>query len=226
MEEGGATTGPKKPTTPGGISLFTSREMPFELKLRMRYLKFIIHLCSHMPHDVRPPLGKRSAVGKFSQRIFQSRIFTAQVLSREFSRRALPRCIYIFFYLVANCLRVANFSLCTLCLSCPTWARKCVLCRAFSRHKFSLVMHFSILSLDTLFPPNTLFLSRTFSLYARLFSMFSHPLASSRFSFFFFLLHPLLHHGLPRRSFSSRNFLLFLCCVFLSPKPFLLLISM
>lgn len=50
----------------------------------------------------------------------------------------------------------------------------------FSSRKFSLVMHFSILLISRHIFPRTSFSSRIFSFYARLLTVFSHSLVSSR----------------------------------------------
>lgn len=146
------------------------------------------------------PLGKHPVVGKVSQRIFQSRIFTGYFSrARVFSRRELfspPRRV--------NCL-VSREILVAQILRLPF---------AISDVSAFFVVHFlaadspsscifpSYLSLDTFFPEHLfLFFIADFpSLHARLFSMFSHPLALLRA----FFHHPLLHHGFSRRPFSSR----------------------
>jgi len=187
------TTGPKKPTTPGGISLFTSREMPPELKSReYDFFQFVIVPSSSRISRPSPVREKNARLSeKISQRIFRSRIFTVYFLPRVSSRRELPR-LHIFFHGV-NCpssqiSRYAFSILFFLSLDVSAFLSRIFSSQILSRHAF---FHLTYLSTH-FFPPNTFFLYREFSRYTPVY--FSCFLTRS-------LLHVFFHH--PRSSITA-----------------------
>lgn len=188
---------------------------------QLRFFKFVIHLCRARP--ALSSLRKTHARRKILQRrIFRSRIFTVYFLPRCISSsRELPRVAY--FFLGVNCLvsrvshspsRFFSFSL--------SLGFKCSLCRAFSRRKFSLVMHFSIfyLSLGTFFPEHLFFIADflvTRSFISRVFSpaLFFTP---------FFIIRSSITAFLAVR-FPVANFSYFFVVYFLFPEAISLISS-
>lgn len=106
---------PKEANNPRGIFLFTSREMPLELKSRIRYI-----LNSSSVFVAHPARRAFFSAGKIAR---LSANFRGEFPSHAFSRRALCPASFLaaYFFLGANCLRDANFSLCTLYLSFSIW---------------------------------------------------------------------------------------------------------
>lgn len=115
----GSNDWPKEANNPRGFSLFTSREMPLELKSRIRFFfKFVIRLCRARPARRASCTVGENATGcwEILTANFSVTRFHGRIPSREFSRRrASP--LHIFSGGV-NCpvSRISRYAL-SICVS-------------------------------------------------------------------------------------------------------------
>lgn len=163
--------------------------MPLELKLRMRYLKFIIHLCSLISHTTRILLRENGAVRKFFASEFSIHAFSprCEFSPRAFSRRELP--LYIFFSStrIVSASQISRYVL-SVSLSPSGHVSAFFVVHFLVTNFLSSCIFPSYLS--THFSPNGPFFYRGFSRYTPVY----FPCFLTRTLLHVFH-HPLLHHG-------------------------------
>lgn len=102
---------PKEANNPRGISLFTSREMRARIKIANTIFK-IYHpsLFAHPAWRTSFPWENAGPPENFRSE-FSSHAFSRCILSREFSRRGLPRCIFFSSARIVSVSQISRYAL-------------------------------------------------------------------------------------------------------------------